>query len=145
MRFVYYQGRRQFSLAAVNDIIGNLKQQFTLVPACDGEPQITGEVLQELHGGETAVEDVSVADIFTLLQQVEQVVEQKSLSSSHFSGQDHNSLVSPDAVVEGCQSFVVSLGWKQKRRIGSDLKRIALQVVKGFVHGGSLTVQITDC
>src|SRR6266853_2758094 len=101
MRFVDHQGRRQLSLASVNDIIGNLKQQFTLVPGCDRKPQIIGEVLQELHGGETAIEDVSVADIFTLLQQVQQIVKQKSLASSHFSGQDHNSLMSPDAVVEG--------------------------------------------
>src|SRR5579863_5086868 len=50
----------------------------------------------------------------------------------------------PDAVVQSRQSLVVSLGRKQERRVGSDVKRIALQAVEGFVHTGSLTAQVTQ-
>src|ERR1035438_2501009 len=55
MRFVDHQGCRQIPLAAPDDVMRDLKQQFTLVLAGGGKSQITGKVLQEFHRRKAAV------------------------------------------------------------------------------------------
>src|ERR1039458_5161535 len=135
MGFVDHQYGRQFLLAARNHVTGQLQQEFTLVLARGRQSQIAGNVLQKLQRRQPSVEYVRILDVVALLQRLQQTAEQKGLARSAFAGQDDESLMPPDAIVKRGQSFVVPPGRKQERRIRSNLERIALQAVKGFVHG----------
>src|ERR1017187_5349179 len=68
MRFVDHQGCRQIPLAASDDVMRDLKQQFTFVLAGGRKSQIAGKVLQKLYRGETAVKYIRVRDVLTLLE-----------------------------------------------------------------------------
>src|ERR1700693_2875982 len=84
--FVDHESCRQLLLVARNHIVGNLKQQLTFVLAGGGKSQIAGKVLQELDGRQTAVEYISVGDVIRLLQQLQEVMQQKSLASPNLPG-----------------------------------------------------------
>ncbi len=135
VRFIDYQNCRQVFLAAGNDVMRNLQQKLTLVLAASRESQITDDVLQEFDGRQTAVKYVRVRDIPVLLQRLQQTAEQESLAGSNLSGQDDEAFAPTDAIEKSGQGFIVPSGRKQERRIRRNLERIALQAVKGFVHG----------
>src|ERR1700691_5320367 len=141
---VDHQNRRQFFLAARDHIARNLQQQFALVLADRRDAQITRNVLQEFDGRKQSVEYIGIGNIAALLERLQQAAQQQGLARSHLAGKDDEAFVPPDAVVKRGQRFVMPPGGKQKRRIRSDFEGVALQAVKGLVHGEiSLSAQET--
>src|SRR5258708_5330624 len=116
VRLVNHQSRRQIFLTTRDYVVRNLKQEFSR--------------------GEPPVKNISVGNIFTLLQQLQQIVKQKSFSRSNLSRQDYETFVPSHPVIERRQSFVVSPGGKEEGRVRGDIKRIAFQGEKRFIHCG---------
>src|SRR5580704_29603 len=134
VRFVDHKCSCQIPLTATDHVMRDLKQQFPLILAGRGKSQITGEVLQKLHGRESTVKYVGVRDVFALFEQLQHVVEQNSLAGPDLSSQDHKTLVASNAVIKGSQRFVVPGGGKQERGIWRDIEWIPLQAVEGLIH-----------
>ena len=133
VRFVDHQHGGEFLLMARNHVVAQHQQKLALVLARHVEPEVAGNILQELDGREPAIEYVGVGNI-ALIQQLQQAADEQRFAGTDFSGHDHESLVTSDAVVQRRQRFVVSPGGKKKKRIRSDLEGITLQIVEGFVH-----------
>src|SRR5579862_214970 len=136
MRLVHHQNRGQALKAAVDDEVAELEQKLALVLVCRRQAEIARNVLQKFHRRKAAVENVGVGDIIISLEQLQQTAQQQGFAGADLAGKYHESLVPTHSVVKRGQRLVVLFRREEKRGVGSDLKRIPRQLVKGLVHSG---------
>src|ERR1700730_6662334 len=88
-----------------------LQQKFALRLAGDRQPEVSGNVLQELSRRQPAVKDVGIGHVASL-EQLQQAPNQERLPSTDLPGHDHEAFALPNAIVERRQRLVMSPGGK---------------------------------
>src|SRR5580698_10908848 len=134
MRLIHHQHRGQPLAVALDYVPVELQEQFTFILVRRRQLEISGDVLQKLNRRHQAVKHIGVGDIVIFLEQLQQAAQQQRFASSYFTRQDDESFTPPHAIIKCSQRLVVPLRREQKRRVGSDLKRLACQIEKGFIH-----------
>src|SRR3974390_2065887 len=114
MCLVNNENRDQLFLGGGDEVPTQFEKQLAFVFACGNEPQIPGNVLQELEIRELRVVHVGVADV-RVLEHLEQVPDEHRLAGADLARQYDESLERPNAVVECGQGFVVPGSRIEKR------------------------------
>src|SRR5580700_953485 len=131
--FVDHQHRGQALLVTRNYERTQVQQKVALSLARGGQAKITSHVLQEIDRREPRVEDICIGHV-AAAQQLQQAAHQQGLARAYFPGHYHEAFAPPHSVVKRCQRLVVSLRREKKRRVWSNLERVALQIVETLIH-----------
>src|SRR3984957_11085095 len=131
--FVHHQHRGQALLMPRNYERTQIQQKVTLGLARSRQSKITGNILQEIGRRQPRIEDIRIGHVAPA-QQLQQAEHQQGLARAYFPGHYHEAFASPHSVVQSRQRLVVSLRREKKRRVGSNLERVALQIVKTLIH-----------
>src|SRR3984957_11481267 len=131
--FIHHQHRGQALLMTSNYERTQIQQKVAFGLARSRQPKITGNILQEVGRRQPRVEDIRIGHV-AAAQQLQQAAHQQGLARAHFPRHDHEAFAQPLSEVQRRQRLVVSLRREKKRRVGSNLERVALQIVETLIH-----------
>src|SRR5437660_1825139 len=97
--FVHHQYGRETLRKTCNHVTAQIQQKLTLGFARSGKPEVSCNVLQELHWAQARVKDVRIRNIGAR-QYLKKAPDQKGLTRAHLARHDHEALASFHAVVE---------------------------------------------
>src|SRR5216683_333345 len=98
-----------------------------------GNIEFGEDEIEELAGIHAGVEKESGTRP-TVMQPVEQTIDQCGLAGADFAGKSDEAFAGLNAVHQAGQGFLDLLGEKEKARIGVDVERVFFKTVKAFVH-----------
>src|SRR5579862_2603632 len=108
------------------------KLVFGLVP--DLQSEIARDVAHEFERRKRGIEHQREGHV-AALQQSEERPQDQRFARSYLARQDHEPAMRRHSVIQRSERLVVPHRRKKKRRVGSDLEGVALQIVESLIHG----------